>query len=69
MSPVREKVINIIEALPYSINEEIFKRDTREIFQEITQRYVETYGIDDLSEDDRECIQELLGNVQIKEEE
>lgn len=62
MSPVREKFVKIIESLPYNIDEEILKRDTREILQEITQKYVDTYGVDDLSENDKECIQSLIGN-------
>ena len=62
MSPVREKFVKIIESLPYDINEEILIRDTKEILQEITQKYVDTYGVDDLSEDDKECIRSLIGN-------
>ncbi len=62
MSPVREKFVKIIESLPYDLDKEIFKRDTKEILQEITQKYVDTYGTDDLSEKDKECIQELIGN-------
>lgn len=61
MSLVREKLVNIIESLPYDIDEEILKRDTKEILQEITQKYVDTYGIDDLSEDDKICIAALIG--------
>lgn len=63
MSPVREKFIKAIEALPYDLDKEILKRDTKEILQEITQKYVEMYGITDLSEDDKECIQSLLGKI------
>lgn len=63
MSPVREKFIKIIESLPYDIDEEILKRDTKDILQEITQKYVETYGADDLSEDDKECVRSLIGNI------
>lgn len=63
MSPVREKFIKAIESLPYDIDKEILKRDTKEILQEITQKYVEMYGITDLSEDDKECIQSLLGKI------
>lgn len=63
MSPVREKFIKAIEALPYDIDKEILKRDTKEILQEITQKYVEMYGITDLSEDDKECIQSLIGKI------
>lgn len=61
MSPVREKFVKIIESLPYDIDEEILKRDTKDILQEITQKYVETYGTDDLSENDKECIRSLIG--------
>lgn len=62
MSPVREKFIKVIESLPYNIDEEILKRDTKDILQEITKKYVETYGSDDLSEDDKKCIGALIGN-------
>lgn len=62
MSPVREKFVKIIESLPYEIDEEILKRDTKDILQEITQKYVDTYGTDDLSEDDKDCIRSLIGN-------
>lgn len=62
MSPVREKFVRIIENLPYDLDKEILKRDTKEILKEITQKYVDTYGTDDLSEKDKECIQELIGN-------
>ena len=61
MSSVREKFVKIIESLPYDIDEEILKRDTKDILQEITQKYVETYGADDLSEDDKDCIRALIG--------
>ncbi len=63
MSKVRENFIKVIEALPYDLDKEILKRDTKEILQEITQKYVELYGIDDLSEDDKECIQSLIGKI------
>ncbi len=63
MSKVRENFIKVIESLPYDLDEEILKRDTKEILQEITQKYVELYGIDDLSEDDKECIQSLIGKI------
>jgi len=62
MSPVREKFVKIIESLPYNFDEEVLKKSTKEILQEITQKYVDTYGIDDLSENDKECIKSLLGN-------
>ena len=60
MSPVREKFVNIIENLPYDLDKEVLKRETKEIVQEITKRYVEIYGIDDLSENDRDCIKSIL---------
>lgn len=60
MSPVREKVIKIIEDLPYDIDEEILKRDAKDILQEITRRYVQAYGTQDLSEEDKECINALI---------
>ena len=62
MSPVREKFVKIIESLPYDIDEEILKRDTKEILQEITQKYIDTYGADDLTEDDKDCVRSLIGN-------
>lgn len=62
MSPIRKKFVKIIESLPYNIDEEIFKRNTKEILQEVTQKYVDTYGVDDLSENDKECIKSLIGN-------
>ena len=62
MSPVREKFVKIIEALPYELEDEITKRETIDILREITQKYVKTYGTDDLSENDKECINSLLDN-------
>lgn len=61
MSPMREKFVKILESLPYNLDEEIFKRDTKEILQEITQKYVDTYGVEDLTENDKECIRSLIG--------
>ena len=63
MSKVRENFIKVIESLPYNLDEEILKRDTKEILQEITHKYVEMYGIDELSEDNKECIQSLIGKI------
>lgn len=62
MSPIRENFINIIETLPYDIDEEILKKNTKEILKEVTKKYVDTYGVDDLSENDKECIRSLIGN-------
>ena len=61
VSPIREKVIKIIESLPYDLDEEILKKDTMEILKEIAQEYVKLYGIDDLSDSDKECVQALVG--------
>lgn len=63
MSKIREKFIKVIESLPYDLDEEILKRGTKDILQEITKKYVDMYGISDLSEDDKECIQSLLGKI------
>ncbi len=62
MTPVREKFINIIENLPYELEEEIKTRKTIDILKDVTQRYVDSYGTEDLSEDDKEIIQCLIGN-------
>ena len=61
MSPVREKFVKVIESLSYNLDEEIFKRDTKEIFKDIIQKYVDTYGTEDLTENDKECIRSLIG--------
>lgn len=60
MTPVREKFIKVVESMPYDIDEEILKKDTIEILKEVTQKYVDTYGIDDLSEKDKEFINSLI---------
>lgn len=62
MSPIREKFVKVIESLPYEIDKEIFKKSTKEILKDVTKKYIDTYGIDDLSEDDRECIKALIEN-------
>ena len=61
MSPIREKFIKTIESLPYNLDEEILKKSTEEILKDITQKYIDTYGIEDLSENDKECIESLIG--------
>ena len=60
MSPVREKFIKVIESLPYDIDQEIFKRSTKEILEDVAKKYIDTYGMDDLSENDKECIRSLI---------
>ena len=61
MSPIREKFVKVIESLTYNLDEEIFKRDTKEILKDIIQKYVDTYGTEDLTENDKECIRSLIG--------
>lgn len=61
MSPVREKFVKIIETLPYDIDKEVLIKDTEEIIVDITKRYVIAYGTDDLSDNDKECIDSILG--------
>ena len=63
MSEIREKFITVLESLPYDLDREVLKRDAKEILQEITQKYVDMYGIADLSEDDKECIQSFIGEI------
>lgn len=60
MLKIKDKFINIIENLPYDIDKELLKKDVKEILEDVVKRYVETYGIEDLSEKDKECIKEIL---------
>ena len=60
MTPVREKFVKVVESLPYNLEEEIFKRNTYKILKDVTQRYVDTYGIDDLSFEDQDFIHNVL---------
>ena len=60
MSPVREKFIKVVESIPYDIDQEIFKRSTKEILEDVAKKYIDTYGMDDLSENDKECIRSLI---------
>ena len=63
MSEIKEKFIKAVEALPYDLDKEILKKDTKDILQEVTQKYVDMYGTSDLSEDDQECIQSLIEKI------
>lgn len=63
MSEIKEKFIKAVEALLYDLDKEILKKDTKDILQEVTQKYVDMYGTSDLSEDDQECIQSLIGKI------
>lgn len=60
MSPIREKFVKIIESLPYELDEEIFKRPIHEIVKEIVQKYVDVYGTEDLSKEDKECVKSFM---------
>lgn len=60
MSPVREKFIKVIESLPYDLQEEIYNRKTFDILKDVTQRYFDTFGDDDLSETDKEILHSVL---------
>ena len=62
MTPVREKFINAIESLPYDIDEELKHKKTLAILKDVTQKYVELYGIDDLCENDKICIESILSS-------
>ena len=60
MSIVKERIIKIIQKLPYNIDEEIYKKDAQEILQDITKKYIDIYGTSDMSDNDKDCIKELL---------
>ena len=60
MSPVREKFIKVVESLPYDIDQEIFKRSTNEILEDVAKKDIDTDGTEDLSENDKECIRSLI---------
>ncbi len=62
MSPIREKFVKAVESLPYNIDEEVSKKSAKEILQDVTQKYVDLYGVNDLSENDKECIRSLIGD-------
>ena len=49
VSPISEKFIEAIKALPYDIDEEVLKKDTKDILHDVVQKYVDMYGMDDLS--------------------
>lgn len=61
MSPIREKFIKIIDSLPYDLDKEVLNKNTKEILQDVTKLYIDTYSTDDLSANDKECIQSLIG--------
>lgn len=63
MSSITEKFIKAIKALPYDIDKEVLKKDTKDILYDVVQKYVDMYGTDDLSENDKECVQSLIGKI------
>ncbi len=63
MSPIREKFIEAIKSLPYDIDEEVLKKDTKSIMQDVVQKYVDLFGSSDLSEADKECVESLIGKI------
>lgn len=60
MSNVKEKFIKAIESLPYDIDEELKIKESIMILKDVTQKYVELFGTDDLNETDKICIQSIL---------
>ena len=51
----------MIDSLPYDLDKEVLNKNTKEILQDVTKLYVDTYSTDDLSANDKECIQSLIG--------
>ena len=45
MSPVKEKFIEAIKALPYDIDEEILKKDTKENLRKRTQKLCDEFPL------------------------
>ena len=60
MSNVRENFIKAIEALPYDIDEELKTKEIILILQDVTNKYVELFGTNDLKKNDKMCIQSIL---------
>ena len=60
MSNIKDKFIKAIESLPYDIDEELKTKESIIILQDVTKKYVELFGTDDLNENDKMCIQSIL---------
>ena len=60
MLSVRENFIKAVEALPYDIDEEAKTKDNITLLQDVTKKYVELFGLDDLDENDKMCIESIL---------
>ena len=62
MSPIRERFIKVIEALPYDIQKEIYNKKTFDILKDVAQKYFDIYGDSDLSDEDKEILHNILGD-------
>ena len=60
MSNIKDKFIKAIESLPYDIDEELKTKESIIILQDVTNKYIELFGINDLNENDKICIQSIL---------
>ena len=70
MSEIKEKFIKAIEALPYNIDEELKTKETIEILQDVTKKYIELFETDSLDENDKMSIESILtANTSQKKEE
>ena len=62
MSPIRERFIKVIEALPYDIQKEIYNKKTFDILKDVAQKYFDIYGDSDLSDEDKGILHNILGD-------
>ncbi len=62
MSKVKENFIKTIESLSYDIDEEVKNKESILILKDVTQKYIELFGTDDLNENDKICIQNILSD-------
>lgn len=60
MSNINDNFIKAIGSLPYDIDEEIKIKDIIVILQDVTKKYIELFGTNDLNENDKTCIQSIL---------
>ena len=60
MSKINDNFIKAIESLPYDIDEELKTKESIIILQDVTKKYVELFGTDDLNENYKMCIQSIL---------
>ena len=63
MSTIKENFINAINALPYDIDKAVKFKDTKDILQDVIQKYIDLYGMNHLSENDKEYVQSLIGKI------